>query len=103
MLDQQVLQRFSNAEQDVLGRHFPGFRPRSDGTEFTIDPRSIRKLNLENGDLLAINGNGTVAVAAFDVRGNFRPSHLGLRDPVRIDVESFHAQPLLGWVEANGG
>ena len=102
MLDQQVLQRFSNAEQDVLGRQFPGFRPRSDGTQFTIDPRSVRKLNLENGDLLAINGSGTVAVAAFDVRGNSRPSHLGLQDPVKIGAESFHAQPLLGWIEANG-
>ena len=103
MLDQQVLQRFSNAEQKVLGRHFPGFSPRSKGTEFTIDPRSVRKFNLKKGDLLAINGNGTVAVAAFDVHGKSRPTHLGLQDPVKIDTESFHAQPLLGWIEANGG
>ncbi len=103
MLDQQVLQRFSNVEQEVPGRRFPGFRSLSDGTEFTVEPRSVRKLNLESGDLLAIGGNGTVAVAAFDESGDPRPSHLGLQDPVEIGAESFHAPPLLGWIEANGG
>ena len=103
MLDQRVLQSFSNAEQEVLGRQFPGFPHPSDGTEFTIQPRSIRKLNLENGDLLAMNGDGTVAVAAFDASGQPKPSHLGLRGLVEIDAESFHAQPLLGWIAANGG
>ena len=103
MLDQRVLQSFSNAEQEVLGRHFPGFRPRSAGTEFTIEPRSVRKLDLENGDLLAISGNGTVAVAAFDAGGRPRPSHLGLQGLVRLDAGRFHAQPLLGWIAANGG
>ncbi len=102
MLDQRVLQSFSNAEQDVLGRHFPGFRLPSAGTEFTLQPRSIRKLNLETGDLLAISGDGTVAVAAFDASGRPRPSRLGLREQVKIDATSFHAQPLLGWLAANG-
>lgn len=102
MLDQRVLQSFSNAEQDVLGRHFPGFRLPSAGTEFTLQPRSIRKLNLETGDLLAISGDGTVAVAAFDASGRPMPSHLGLRGQVKIDATSFHSQPLLGWLAANG-
>ena len=103
MLDQRVLQSFSNAEQEVLGRHFPGFPRPSDGTKFTIQPRSIRKLNLESDDLLAIDGNGTVAVAAFDASGQPKPSHLGLRGPVEIDAESFHSKPLRGWIAANGG
>ena len=102
MLDQRVLQSFSNAEQHVLGRHFPGFPLPSADTEFTLQPRSIRKLNLETGDLLAISGDGSVAVAAFDASGRPEPSRLGLRGQVTIDAKSFHAQPLRGWLAANG-
>ncbi|MEM8577410.1 MAG: DUF1989 domain-containing protein [Pseudomonadota bacterium] len=102
MLQKALIHEFSNMGHRSGGRGFYGFD--AVAVERDIDPRAVRRLVVEPGDLLQIEAaTGHVALWAFDAAGHRAEGALGLSALDTIDAASVDAAPLDGWLAGRGG
>ena len=106
MLGQVVLRDFSNIGHDASGRRFPGFPEQAGARLFVAAPREAIKFDLQNGDMLSLEGISPLSpidICAFDAQGHNALPSLGLTANSVLELEHFDGAPFRQWILGNGG
>ena len=99
-----LLRAFDNIGYATPARRFPGFPKASEARRHVLPPRAGLRLDLEPGDLLSVIVEGGEArIACFDARGGDAAPALGLVADGVLEPLECDAEPMLGWIAAQGG
>ena len=105
-MPQKVITSFSNIGHQSGGRVFAGFSAKTAPRAHPLPPRHTLRIDLRAGDLLRVDGTrhtDCLSLLCFDARGHRCEASAGLGALTPLDLSTFDARPLCGWIEAQGG
>ncbi len=101
-----VLHTFTNTGYDGPGRRFPGFPNAPDARTHVLCPREAVKLSIKSGDLLSVEGAGSLQpldLAALAEGGQPMLAALGLSQTGLVEWDGFDNARFSGWIAARDG
>ncbi len=101
-----VLHTFTNTGYDGPGRRFPGFPNALDARTHVLSPREAVKLSIKPGDLLSVEGAGSLQpldLAALAEGGQPMLAALGLSQTGLVEWDGFDSAQFSGWIAARDG
>lgn len=106
MIREGVLHHISNIGYASPARSFPGFPSKSKALRQVLAPRDARRIDLHEGDLIAIQGlqpGERLPLLVFDERGQPIPHSLGLSSGPAVQSANVDCEELNGWLARYGG
>ncbi|MEM6466608.1 MAG: aminomethyltransferase, partial [Pseudomonadota bacterium] len=88
------------------GRMLAGFPSASAGQTIALAPRAAHRFELQQGDLLRIDGTahpGQICLLAFASDGTRMDEAFGVGTPTPIPSADFEGAELRAWIAAQGG